>query len=386
MSGTYAQIYTAVDDDDITSSRWNTEFQNIITHADFSGLGDYSASTSEMQTQVDPYPAAAESLATDGAGELARLRYILAQHAGKTYWYQDPSTSLENLYTLLGASTSQAVLPAGSVGTPSVGVGGTTTGFYLYAAGAVGVTTAGVLAARFTNANGGSLLVGSSGRAYLYQDGSGDAVLGGASGSTTTYVHAGGSAMVYVTSTGKMGLGVSPTNTFVIKAASGDTRFDINTPAGASAYIKQSNTPNYDVTFMNENSGLVYIGQNATTRLYVSSTGIYPTTTNTYNCGDATNKWALVRGTTVTSGDLRFENDWVFIEGEKVGLASDGVVLVSPDGKRFRLNVTEVSDDGFKKTWADHELEHFENVDPRCECVGPCSHDPAVVKEVYKVA
>jgi hypothetical protein len=114
---------------------------------------------------------------------------------------------------------------------------------------------------------------------------------------------------------------------------------------------------------------------------------VIPDATNTINCGGASNKWALVRGTTITSGDLRFENDWVFIEGDRVGLPEDGVILVSPAGKRFRMTLQAIDDktDDFKKTWAKRELAHFENVDPRCDCEGACIHDPAVVQEVFKV-
>ncbi len=56
----------------------------------FSCLDDYSATVAQMQTTVDPYPGGVESLATTGQGEIERLRYLLQQIHGRTYWYQDP--------------------------------------------------------------------------------------------------------------------------------------------------------------------------------------------------------------------------------------------------------------------------------------------------------
>lgn len=47
-----------------------------------------------------------------------------------------------------------------------------------------------------------------------------------------------------------------------------------------------------------------------------------PTTDNTYNNGDASHRWKLVRGVTITSGDLQFENRWTITEGDKIGLAA----------------------------------------------------------------
>jgi len=48
-----------------------------------------------MQITADPYPAGATSRASDLSGELARIRYVLAQITGETYWYIDPTTSLK---------------------------------------------------------------------------------------------------------------------------------------------------------------------------------------------------------------------------------------------------------------------------------------------------
>lgn len=92
MPGTYSKVLTVNTGDTITASERNSEHDNHINNCDFSGLGDYSADAATMRATTDPYPASTESLATDGKGEIERLRYLLAQITGMTYWYQDPSS------------------------------------------------------------------------------------------------------------------------------------------------------------------------------------------------------------------------------------------------------------------------------------------------------
>ena len=90
----------------LTHTDLNAEFDNIINNLTITNIGDYSANASEMRATVDPYPASSESLATDASGELARLRYVIAQITGKTYWYQDPSPTLTDIISLLGMTAT----------------------------------------------------------------------------------------------------------------------------------------------------------------------------------------------------------------------------------------------------------------------------------------
>ena len=90
-------IVTVVDDDLITADLWMDEFQNISNLMVPSGIDDYSASNGEMQTETDPYPGDVVSRPTSLQGELERLRFQVNQIIGKTYWYQDPTLSLEAL-------------------------------------------------------------------------------------------------------------------------------------------------------------------------------------------------------------------------------------------------------------------------------------------------
>ena len=90
MPGTWSKLVTVITGQTITASLWNNEFDNVITNATPAGTDDDSANLSAMQSTTDPYPSAAESLATDLSGELRRLRYLIAQLSGRTQWYQDP--------------------------------------------------------------------------------------------------------------------------------------------------------------------------------------------------------------------------------------------------------------------------------------------------------
>lgn len=63
---------------------------NVVAGAniDPSKVGDFSATSGEMQTQVDPFPASVISLATTLEEELSRIRFVLKTAFGTTYWYQ----------------------------------------------------------------------------------------------------------------------------------------------------------------------------------------------------------------------------------------------------------------------------------------------------------
>ncbi len=92
---TFSRAKSWVDQEVLTAADLNAEFNNILNNLDPAGIDDYSLSLSQMQSVVDPYPAAVESLATDLKGEIERLRYQILQlkksiqFTDVTYWYQD---------------------------------------------------------------------------------------------------------------------------------------------------------------------------------------------------------------------------------------------------------------------------------------------------------
>lgn len=105
-TGTYSLVKVVVTGDVITAAERNAEHQNHINNSEPDGIGCHSDSATEMRQTTDPYPGAAASLATDLTGEIERLRYVLAQITGETYWYIDPDTTL--------AALAVAVIPAGT--------------------------------------------------------------------------------------------------------------------------------------------------------------------------------------------------------------------------------------------------------------------------------
>lgn len=71
----------------LTAAIYNADHQNHVTNQNPSMTGAYSDNVAQMQTQTSPGGEGTESLAPSLAGELERLRYMMAQMRGKTYWY-----------------------------------------------------------------------------------------------------------------------------------------------------------------------------------------------------------------------------------------------------------------------------------------------------------
>lgn len=101
----------------LTYSDLNAEFDNILTNLTPAGIDDESTNAAAMQTTADPYPAASPSLATSLQGELQRIRYLIAQITGKTYWYIDPDTTIAALNQ--GQTPPGTVLPYAGASAPT---------------------------------------------------------------------------------------------------------------------------------------------------------------------------------------------------------------------------------------------------------------------------
>ena len=89
MPGNYSHA-TRADGSILTGSIYNFDHQNHITFATPGGVDDYSTNVSQMQSAVDPGEVGTESLPTDLAGELQRIRKMLTEITGRTYWYESP--------------------------------------------------------------------------------------------------------------------------------------------------------------------------------------------------------------------------------------------------------------------------------------------------------
>lgn len=79
-----------------------------------------------------------------------------------------------------------------------------------------------------------------------------------------------------------------------------------------------------------ETSGALTFGAIGTK---IDANGYYvPASDNTKQVGDPSKRFSLVRGVTITSGDLSFENGWTITEAEKVGIAEEGLAILNANG------------------------------------------------------
>jgi|SRR6185437_13092840 len=91
----------------LTAAIYNADHQNHVTNQNPSMTGAYSDDEAQMQLQTSPGAPGAASLAQSLAGELERIRYMMAQIIGATYWYSAVPASL----------TSLSATPANNFGT-----------------------------------------------------------------------------------------------------------------------------------------------------------------------------------------------------------------------------------------------------------------------------
>src|SRR3990167_6274363 len=138
--------------DSVTAADLNSSFtQAAVTNSTPQCLDDYSASTGQMQSQVDPYPSATESLAPSTAGELERLRYVIGRAFGWTFWYRyDQGVNFASVGSQHLSATALH-LGAGSARFPSLtSITDHQSGFFFPLAGHIAI------AIRDGNLNGGA--------------------------------------------------------------------------------------------------------------------------------------------------------------------------------------------------------------------------------------
>lgn len=110
MPGNYGHTARA-DGSILTGSIYNGDHQNHITFCTPGGVDDYSTNLAQMQSSVDPGEQGTESLPTDLAGEIQRIRNVLKEITGKTYWYESPAVSLAGSIGANVASAATLPLP-----------------------------------------------------------------------------------------------------------------------------------------------------------------------------------------------------------------------------------------------------------------------------------
>lgn len=112
-----SRLKTWVTGEVLTASALNAEFDNLVNGLTSNNIEDISATVAAMQAAVDPGETGSESQATNLTGEIQRLRNMLQEVIGKTYWYQTPATDLEALSTQLNPVGT--ILAYGAASAPS---------------------------------------------------------------------------------------------------------------------------------------------------------------------------------------------------------------------------------------------------------------------------
>jgi hypothetical protein len=81
----------------LTAAIYNNDHENHITNHIPSQMDDHSAEVATMQTTADPGEVGSESLASNLAEEIERLRFAIKDAKGTTQWYETPGSTLADL-------------------------------------------------------------------------------------------------------------------------------------------------------------------------------------------------------------------------------------------------------------------------------------------------
>ncbi len=111
MSGTWELFKTWTDDETLTNEDLNSSFLAVLDNAIASQTEGYSTlnnvpNNELMDSQVNPYPTGNRSYASTVAGELERLRFMLASITGNTEWWTAPATNIIAIQAALSAQGS----------------------------------------------------------------------------------------------------------------------------------------------------------------------------------------------------------------------------------------------------------------------------------------
>jgi len=114
MPGNYS-VPTRASGSILTATIYNGDHALHVTYNTPGGCDDASATVAAMQAIADPGEIGTESLSTDLLGEIERLRNMVVEITGKTYWYETPEKNLSQAYAK-GADIALAstLVPVGS--------------------------------------------------------------------------------------------------------------------------------------------------------------------------------------------------------------------------------------------------------------------------------
>lgn len=102
-------------DEILTQADLDAEFNNILNNFTPAGMDDYSASVAQMKLQTSPGSPATESLAVSFAGEIERIRFVLAQIKGTPFWYSPINNSLDTINDALETALAPNRIESGKM-------------------------------------------------------------------------------------------------------------------------------------------------------------------------------------------------------------------------------------------------------------------------------
>lgn len=115
MGATFPRLKSWTALENLTNSDLNAEINNILNNLTPAGVDDLSASVGAMRQTTSPGGNGTEIVATSLAGELERIRYVLDLIIGKTYWYESPAVTLEEVNSSLGNSLPSTRIVSGRI-------------------------------------------------------------------------------------------------------------------------------------------------------------------------------------------------------------------------------------------------------------------------------
>lgn len=262
--------------------------------------------------------------------------------------------------TLFDATPLIGYFADGTAAAPGYAFGNdTNTGFYRIGADNIGFTTGGAQRASLDSAGNfyvSQAVVGSPNFAQIENTNNTNTashakltvVVGGTAGGDpyTQYHIPGGSPVDW-----SIGVDNSDSDKFKINnsssLANGST---LEITAGNQILGLDGSAANPTWSFVNNTSSGLYnpggtalnIVSGGSIYMNLASNQITPGTDNLIDSGSNTKRWANVWGTTIHSGDIELENSWRITEGDKVGHPEEGVMFLSPSGKKYKIMMTEV--------------------------------------------
>ena len=96
MAGGLYSHTTRADGLTLTAAIYNADHQNHIDNHNTEQIDDYSTDATQMKLTADPGEVGTESLSTNLAGELARLRFAIKEIKGTNQWYESIDKSADS--------------------------------------------------------------------------------------------------------------------------------------------------------------------------------------------------------------------------------------------------------------------------------------------------